>query len=142
MFQQIFNAISHFHDLFIFCKDDPHFFLNLPEDVSSVESGGKLVIFLEYRAFGRDCLNIVIAGQQAEQEKAQDTSCSTMEEIPAAAPEVPLSWWSVNKSLIKLRLKSLKYYLFNEHYRTIKKSGLFDPVFYLQNDSRMDPLRI
>jgi len=59
-----------------------------------------------------------------------------------AAPKVPDSWWGVNKAFIKLRLKSFKYYLSNKHYRAIKKSGLFDPCFYRQNDSQMNQLLI
>ena len=52
------------------------------------------------------------------------------------------SWWGAKKTLIKLRCKSLQYYLLNSHYRTLKKSGLFDAVFYLQQDEDMSPLHI
>ena len=136
------NADVIENDLFIFCKDNPALQLNLSEDDTLAGTRGELVILLDYLAFGRDCLPILLDVLQGKKDIQADVTQQEIQHNDPAAPEVPVSWWGVNKALIKLRLKSFKYYLLNKHYRTIKKSGLFDPCFYRQNDSQMNPLFI
>jgi glycosyltransferase involved in cell wall biosynthesis len=136
------NADVIENDLFIFCNDNPTLQFNLSKDDTFAGTGGKLVILLDYLAFGRDCLPILLDVLQGKKEIPVDVTQQEIQYNDPAASKVPDSWWSVNKALIKLRLKSFKYYLFNKHYRTIKKSDLFDPCFYRQNDSQMNPLLV
>ena len=136
------NADVVEEEVFVFCNDNPVFCLKLPEDDTLFTASGKLVVHLEYLAFGRDCLPILLDVLQAKKEIPAEMIQPVAQLNDPASPEVPVSWWGVNKALIKLRLKSFKYYLPNKHYRTIKKSSLFDPGYYLQNDPQMNPLLV
>ena len=130
-------------DLLVFCNDSPSVQLRLTGDVIRAGAGGKLVVLLDYLAFGRDCLPLLFDLQRAgKRPSSGQVARPEIQQNDPAPPEVPVSWWAVNKALIKLRLKSFKYFLLNKHYRTIRKSGLFDHRFYRKNDSQMNPLLV
>jgi glycosyltransferase involved in cell wall biosynthesis len=139
------NADFEVKSLLIFCKENPQIQFTLPSEFGADSAGGKLVIRLEYLAFGRDCLPFLL---QAVQQKSDSTLTGRQEaalqqkQKISSDRQIPLSWWEINISLFKLRLKAFKKYLFSRHFRIIKKSGLFDAAYYLQQDRDMSPLFI
>jgi glycosyltransferase involved in cell wall biosynthesis len=126
-------------DLLVFCTDSPSVQLRLSGDDTRAGAGGKLVVLLDYLAFGRDCLPLLFDLQRAGKRPSAGMVRPEGQQNNPVLPQVPVSWWQRTRAFIKLRLKSILYFLFNKDYRTIKKSGLFDPCFYRQNDSQMNP---
>lgn len=124
--------------VFVFCNDNPVFCLKLPENANLVAAEGKLVVHLEYLAFGRDCLPILLDVLQAKKEVPAEMTGQEPEVKELSIFQGLLLWWSRKK----VRLRSLKNYFFDEHFRLIKKSGLFDENYYLEHNSHVDPLVI
>jgi len=117
------NADFVAEELFVFCNEHPEFHLTIPNNSGGSGADAKLVVELEYLSFGRDCLPVILDIVQLKKSSL-----------------APLSWWEVRKADVKRRLKSFKYYLLNSHYRILKRSGLFDEDYYLQQDSKISPL--
>ncbi len=136
------NADFNDNSLLIFCKQSPEIRFTLPSEYLSDGAERKLVIGLEYLAFGRDCLPFLLQVLRQEGNSGLPGRQTGLHQNISSSQDLPVSWWGINVSLLKLRLKSFKKYFSSTHFRTIKNSGLLDTAYYLQQDRDMSPLFI
>jgi glycosyltransferase involved in cell wall biosynthesis len=131
------NADFEQNHILCFCSTSPVVHFSLPKLTEADEQKKYLVIELEYSAFGQDCIPILNNLLKKKETIMLDDPIS---------PLRPETWFRTNMTRLKRLLISLRYVLRNphnvRHYRTLKKSGLFDADFYLHNDRNLDPLLI
>ncbi|VAW38426.1 hypothetical protein MNBD_DELTA04-229 [hydrothermal vent metagenome] len=141
------NADFQEGQTYFFGSTTPCFQVDPPLSPEGCRGRAKLIFELRYHAFGRECVPHFTAyhHRHPDGNHQPDGNRNAVDDVPG-----PHSRLTAKQAVLRRRLRLIRFFVSRpfeffsrcRHYLLVRRSGLVDRDFYLQNDPAMDPLLV